>query len=447
MKTPIVDFAARYADSDVARFHMPGHKGASFIGCERLDITEIEGADVLYGADGIIAESEENATSLFGTAHTFYSTEGSTLAIKAMLAMVSCASGGKRPLILAARNVHRAFVHACALLDLRVGWLYPERVEHLCRCSITASDVERALTEMGERPAALYLTSPDYLGQTADVKGIATVCRKHGVPLLVDNAHGAYLRFLTPSQHPMDLGATMCCDSAHKTLPVLTGGAYLHVSKDFVTSDLAAARNMLALFASTSPSYLILQSLDLCNRYLSDGYSARLQACVARLQAVREKIAALGFSAEESEPLKLVWNANRFGYTGQALAAHLRACGVECEFADDEYLVLMATPENTERDLARLVAAFAALTPREAITLPTLQAYGARAEAVCSIREATFAPRERILVADAIGRICAEAAISCPPAVPPIVSGERITPDAATLLLRYGVDTVEVVKE
>ena len=183
MKTPIVDFVSRYADKDVSRFHMPGHKGASLLGCERLDITEIDGADVLYGADGIIAESEENATALFGTAHTFYSTEGSTLAIKAMLATVSMQAQtrhGARPLILAARNVHRAFIHGCALLDLRVKWLYPKRAEHLCLCSLTASDVELALTEGAERPAALYLTSPDYLGQTADIKGIAEVCRKHG---------------------------------------------------------------------------------------------------------------------------------------------------------------------------------------------------------------------------------------------------------------------------
>ena len=266
MRTPIVDFVKAYADADVSRFHMPGHKGRAMLGCEPYDITEIKGADVLSDADGVIAESEAYASALFG-ARSFYSTEGSTLCIKTMLALVASESKRQtRPLILAARNVHKAFVYACALLDLRVEWLDPATPAHLCACPITARDVEKALDAMQEKPAAVYLTSPDYLGNLADVEGIAKVCRARSIPLLIDNAHGAYLRFLEPSQHPISLGATMCCDSAHKTLPVLTGGAYLHLSPD-APFDAQTVRRRMALFASTSPSYLILQSLDLCNRY------------------------------------------------------------------------------------------------------------------------------------------------------------------------------------
>ena len=218
--TPIADFVARYAKSDTARFHMPGHKGSPVLGPEPHDITEIAGADVLSSPCGIIAQSENNATALFGTAHTYYVTEGSTQAIKAMLALVAQrAPRHRRASILAARNVHKAFVYAAALLDLDVTWLFPASHEHLCSCTLSATDVANALDTMPEQPEAVYLTSPDYLGRIADIEGIAAVCRARNVPLLVDNAHGAYLRFLSPSRHPITLGATMCCDSAHKTLP------------------------------------------------------------------------------------------------------------------------------------------------------------------------------------------------------------------------------------
>ena len=119
----------------------------------------------------------------------------------------------------------------------------------------------------------IIIKSPDYLGRTADIKGIADVCHRKGVLLIVDNAHGAYLKFSENDDHPLTLGADICCDSAHKTLPVLTGGAYLHLSKELVSKydydDLYEyIKSVMCMNGSTSPSYLILQSLDLCNRYL-----------------------------------------------------------------------------------------------------------------------------------------------------------------------------------
>ena len=189
MKTPIYDFVRTYAESDAARLHMPGHKGIEYLGCEPFDITEIGGADVLYSPDGIIMESENNATTLFGTAHTFYSTQGSTLAIQAMLTLaINGRKSDTPPTVLAARNVHKAFVNAAALLDIEVDWLYPEANSHICMSTISPDSLERALT--GARYAAVYITSPDYLGNLADVKSLSEVCSRHGVPLLVDNAYG-----------------------------------------------------------------------------------------------------------------------------------------------------------------------------------------------------------------------------------------------------------------
>lgn len=338
METPIADFVRRYADSGMVRAHVPGHKGKPFLGCEALDITEIRGADSLYEADGIIRRSESCAGELFGSGRTVYSTEGSSQCIRAMLYLALICGNGSRT-IVAARNVHRAFLYAAALLDFEIVWLWPEQSTSLCSCPVSPDALERTLTELPAPPAAVYLTSPDYLGGMADISALAEVCRKHSTLLAVDNAHGAYLRFLEPSRHPLDLGAALCCDSAHKTLPVLTGGAYLHISRAAPASLRENAKTAMAMFGSTSPSYLTLASLDLCNRYLADGYRERLREMCVYLDEARKALTAAGWQIEPSDPLRLTIKVPS-GMTGGQLADRLRENGVECEYADLDFLVL-----------------------------------------------------------------------------------------------------------
>ncbi len=438
MNTPVADFVQRYAKAGTARLHMPGHKGRCFLGCEPWDITEIHGADALYEAEGILAESEQNAAALFGSQRTCYSTEGSSQCIRAMLYLAVAASGSHT--VVAARNVHRAFVSAAALLDLEIRWLWPEESRSLCGCPISPAQLEETLHSLPEPPAAVYLTSPDYLGGMAEIPALAQVCQQHGTLLLVDNAHGAYLRFLQPSLHPLDLGADLCCDSAHKTLPVLTGGAYLHLSPTAPAQLGPLAKSALGLFGSTSPSYLTLASLDLCNRYLAEGYPQRLAEAAERLAELRERLTAAGWRVEPSDPLRVTVAAPR-GVTGQELAGQLRRQGVECEYADRDFLVLMATPENTPEELDQAAAALGQC-PGEA-NPPQLPL--ARGERACSIRQAAFAPRETVDAAHSLGRVCGLPTVGCPPAIPIAVSGERITPEALALFAYYGIEQVEVL--
>ena len=438
MNTPVADFVQRYAKAGTARLHMPGHKGRCFLGCEPWDITEIHGADALYEAEGILAESEQNAAALFGSQRTCYSTEGSSQCIRAMLYLAVAASGSHT--VVAARNVHRAFVSAAALLDLEIRWLWPEESRSLCGCPISPAQLEETLNSLPEPPAAVYLTSPDYLGGMAQIPALAQVCHQHSTLLLVDNAHGAYLRFLQPSLHPLDLGADLCCDSAHKTLPVLTGGAYLHLSPTAPAQLGPLAKSALGLFGSTSPSYLTLASLDLCNRYLAEGYPQRLAEAVERLAELRERLTAAGWRVEPSDPLRVTVAAPR-GVTGQELAGQLRRQGAECEYADRDFLVLMATPENTPEELAHAAAALGQC-PGEA-NPPQLPL--ARGERACSIRQAAFAPRETVDAAHSLGRVCGLPTVGCPPAIPIAVSGERITPEALALFAYYGIEQVEVL--
>ena len=468
MTTPIVDFVRRYAQSGTSRLHMPGHKGQSLLGFEPWDITEIKGADELYEAEGIIAESEANATRLFGTAHTYYSTEGSSQCIRAMLclALQAAPRTGKRPVLLAARNAHKALLYAAALLDFDIEWLWPapEDACALCSCPVSAARLTAALHAMeqqGRKPFGIYVTSPDYLGGVQDIAALAAVCKTFELPLLVDNAHGAYLRFLPENRHPIALGAAMCCDSGHKTLPVVTGGAYLHLGKNAPIQDEAAVRNALALFGSTSPSYLILQSLDKCNQVLAEGYPLRLLRCCGHLTRLRRELneaaAARRCSvplALESEPLKVTLDAAALGMTGTELAEALRSAKVECEYADPRYVVLMFTPANPPQDFERLTSAVLHIVENLTGPFPLpeendreLLELEHELHTCCSIRQAAFAPQEQVPTEQAVGRICAMPTVSCPPAIPIVVSGERITSAAVRLMQKYHVMQAAVLRK
>ncbi len=446
MNTPICDFVNQYIESDSARLHMPGHKGVDLLGCETYDITEIAGADSLYEASGIIKESEDNASRLFGC-NTFYSTEGSSLCIRAMLylALLHAKENNLSTSVLAGRNAHKAFLSAAVLLDLQVQWMYGTENSTYLSCNITQKYLDELLLSCEQKPMAVYITSPDYLGNISDIKGLSEVCRKHGVLLLVDNAHGAYLKFLPQSQHPMDLGADICCDSAHKTLPVLTGGAYLHISENAPLIPAKNAKDALSLFGSTSPSYLILQSLDMANKYLSEHLPEELSNTCQRVRSLKNKLILKGYSLYGNEDLKITIEAKPFGYTGTQLAGILRESSIECEFSDPDFVVLMLTPQNDDSAFSALEEVLISISPKAPIDhKPSPLLPGQR---VMSARQAMLSRAESIPVSESMGRVLASACVSCPPAVPVVVCGERITPQAVSLFEYYNIKTCKVIKE
>lgn len=442
MNTPIYDFLKKYSQSGTLRCHMPAHKGESPIpelsDMYALDITEISGADSLFEADGIILQSEKNMSQLYNTAGTVYSAGGSTLCIQTMLYIMK----SEKRKIFAVRNVHRAFLNTAALLDLDVEWIMPEYSGGILSGSINPNDVENALKNCPE-PSALYVTSPDYTGKTADISVLAGICHKYNARLLVDNAHGAHLRFLNPDIHPMTLGADLCCDSAHKMLPALTGAAMLHTSVPKYVPLLKQAMNM---FGSTSPSYLIMMSLDLCNRYISDKIRSDIKNNLVYLKNFRKEFSDRLIFAD-GEPFHITIKASESGLDGNELAGLLRKNGVECEYSDSSLVILLMSPVCTKHDYEKLSGALtAAVSECRKIPPYTTDFKMELPERVMSIREAVFSECEVIPIENAERRICASVKVPCPPAVPIVASGERIDRNSINIFVNYGISEVIVVK-
>jgi arginine/lysine/ornithine decarboxylase len=302
---------------------------------------------------------------------------------------------------------------------------------------------ETALKKCGSN-ACIYITSPDYTGRTADIKSIAELCGRYGAKLIVDNAHGSHLAFFEENIHPIHLGADMCCDSAHKMLPALTGAAVLHAKS--VGCENILKENM-SIFASTSPSYLIMESLDLCCRFIDEDIRRCIRENVGYIHDFREHFSdRLVFG--EGEPFHITIRAAESGLSGKELADNLRQCGAECEYSDDELVILLMSPINVEGDYIRLTEITenaVSLCEKRKNSLPESLYLP---EPICkmSIREAVFSPSEEIPVTAAEGRICGAVKVPCPPAVPIAVSGEVITAEHINIFKRYGIFTVNVVK-
>lgn len=444
MKTPIFDFVQNYLKESPLRLHMPGHKGLGSLGIEQLDITEIEGADVLYHENGILKESQENASLLFGSQKTLYSTEGATLCIRAMLAMVRyyAEESGKKTTVCACRNAHKAFVTGCALMDLDPIWI--PSTSSLLSAKLTADDLLDFLNSQESIPTALYLTSPDYLGNIPDIKAIAGICHEKGILLLVDNAHGAYLHFLPDLCHPLDLGADLVCDSAHKTLPVLTGGAYLHLSKSAPKILTEYAASAMAMFSSTSPSYLILQSLDLCNAYLNNQYSKKLYEFCSAVVDFKKELKKHGFFLIGDEPLKITILTKPYGYTGEDFAELLKRSHIYVEFSDPDYVVFMLTPEQGNNVLKHIADILKKIPKSDPILIfpPKIPAY----TKILPPREALLSAAVSLPLKECEGKILSQPCVTCPPAIPIAICGEKITKEHLILFEYYGINQLTVKK-
>ena len=330
------------------------------------------------------------------------------------------------------------------MLDCDVEWLCPKNMKGYLSCNVSADELSEYLSEMERKPTALYVTSPDYLGNVLDINAISKVCHQNGVLLAVDNAHGAYLRFLPESRFPTDLGADICCSSAHKTLPVVTGGAYLHLSSALPPLFKENAKKALSLFGSTSPSYLILQSLDKANGYICASYKSDLVSFIGRVRNLKEALVNHGYSLYGDEELKITIAAKSYGYKGTELAELLREKNIEIEFADPDFAVMMLTPSLSQNHLTLLESALLSIEKKPAISeeMPKISYH----KKALSLREALLTLSETVPVEKSADRILAEASVGCPPAVPIVMCGEAIKESDIEVFRYYGIEYCNVVK-
>lgn len=444
--TPLKRALDEYIRQDYARLHMPGHKGASISPFGELmayDVTEVEGTDSLFEDDGPLKELEEIFTRLYDTKGTVMSAGGSTLCIQAMLRMVAKKEGR----ILAGRNIHAAAVNAMALLGLEPVWVYPNRKQEERLIGEISPDAIRSVLEKEKQAGtldslcAVYVTSPDYFGVMSDIRSIAQIAHEYGLPLLVDNAHGAHLHFLKEEYHPMQLGADLCCDSLHKTMPALTGAALLHTSD---TKYCPQMKGAMTVFGSTSPNYLIMLSMDSTAAFLMQDGAERIQQTVTRCEELRQKAREKGFVLpQHCDPMRLTLPLAGTGWDAQNFRKLLRKHKIMEEYLSDSGCVLLFSPFNREEDFKRTEA----LLDEVLIQNQPFTAFPiVPSEKVMSLREAFLSPKESVPVEKAEGRIAAQVKITCPPGIPLVMPGERLHKEIIKILKNSGIFVIDVVK-
>lgn len=430
----------KYITGGLSRFHTPGHSGQSgaipyFGQILPFDVTEVEDFDSLYHADGVIKSTEERLAGFFGAKASLISSGGCTLAIQAMLAL-ACTEKSQ---VLMGRNAHRSAVSAAALLGLNPVWAYPEPGG-----VVTPKQIKEGL-EQHNNISAVYLTSPNYYGQLCDIKTISEICRKSGVPLIVDNAHGSHLGFLSQNLHPLHLGADMTACSLHKTLPVLTGGALLNIKNE---KFIPRAKEKTALFGSTSPSYLTMASMDLLADRLDSGFKQDFLLLESRAEALKKYATGCGLTLPDGlcDPVRFTLHTGKNGIDGGTAYRIFRECGAVAEYYDAEYIVFILTPFHTQHDFARLYDGITKLKGMagKSSNKITKLAPPPRTVQALPLRDAVFAKSETADIKDAEGRIAADSVTPCPPGIPVLIPGEMIDRQVLEYLKSCGIKEVRV---
>lgn len=438
---PLVAAVAARAGRRSGRWHVPGHKGqaieptlaAAWGDCWAWDVTELDGLDNWAAPQGAIAEAEALAASCFGAGATRFLVNGSTSGLVAAIAAV-CGEGDE---ILVARNAHQSVLSGLMVAGATPRWVMPE-VDHLWQMPtvVTPEAIAQALATYPAVKAVL-LVSPTYHGWVSDLGAIAALTRLHGIPLIVDAAHGAHLGLhpeLPPS--PLVAGADLVVVSAHKTLGSLTQSAMLHLHPT-AQIDRARLEQALRWVTSSSPSYLLMASLDAARWRAAHQGRSDWGAVLARVDRVRSRLAAnpdlavLPMATGDRSRLTV----HLPGWTGYEVDEVLdRDWGITAELSSPHHVTFVWTPANDEAEGDRLVAALAELTrspqaaTREAIDWPGSLAL--IAPAPLTPRAASQAPAKILPIAETVGRIAAEWVCPYPPGIPVVIPGERISAEA-----------------
>ena len=456
-----------YKDSRIYPFHMPGHKrlqlggikgetarsGMDFPNPFFVDITEVEGFDNLHHAQGILKQSMEWAARGYGADRTWYLINGSTCGILA--SVCGCTRPGGH--ILMSRNCHKAAYHAAYINHLRTSYVYPQDLPGLgIQGGILPEDVEKALEEHRDIQA-VFIVSPTYDGVVSDVSKIADIVHRKGIPLIVDEAHGAHFRFgkWFPDS-ALDMGADAVIQSVHKTLPSLTQTALLHIKGNYVNS-----RNIeryLSIFQSSSPSYVFMASIEnsifVMDRMQRERDSVQMKEYEAHLMDLRRRLASMknlrlvdrdivGMGGVwDLDVSKIVVSTRGTALSGADLSSILREkYHLEMEMCGADYVTAITTVFDSPEGLQRLgdsleeIDADVTGTPGSREDGPAV--YGMRAQAQCCLREAMESPSRPVLLKGSEGKISAEFVYLYPPGIPILAPGENIARNILDVIEEY----------
>ena len=482
----LLERLTEYAGSDAYPFHMPGHKRreitdgipGGFPDPYGIDITEIDGFDNLHHAEGILKDAMDEAAAIYGTDRSWYLVNGSTCGILSAV-FATTENGGK---ILTARNCHKAVYHAICLNRLEAEYLYPEEItEFGINGGIRAEDVRKALEKDAMHCAgnsgdvrgkitkiqAVLITSPTYEGVVSDIRAIADAAHEYGIPLIVDEAHGAHLEYADQChsfpKSALEYGADIVIQSLHKTLPCFTQTAILHVKGKFVDQDRVS--RYLSMFQTSSPSYLFMAGMERCIRYMDgDGrnemvrYEERLEHFMKRMEGLQvlevldREICGKYRTVAGWDPSKIVVSTMRAeDFHGEELAETLRRkYHLEMEMTAPEYVIAMTSLMDTEEGFERLGTALleidgalrrrtesgrkekaASETPEG---LESKLSHPVRRMLIC---EAMDADTERTAFQDTVGKVSAEFVYLYPPGIPIIAPGEVFTDAIVEKIMAY----------
>lgn len=431
-----------YERDDCARFHMPGHKGRGLAGFWRdelakWDVTEISRTDNLHAPHGAILTAEREMAKAYGAKASFYVVNGSTNAVQAMILALS-----EDDKLLLSRDCHRSAVSGAALRGIEIETILPRFDEETKLLGmVTPEDLERELERT--HATAVMITSPNAYGLCADVAGLAKVAHSHGALLLVDGAHGAHFPFSDALPHGLGGVADLFAHSQHKTMDALTQAASLHLGECRISAN--QVRRALAMTETTSPSYLLLASLDwsvyMAKRRNWTAQTARIAALEPKIEAIEGLIVPKTperCGVFERDRTRLVIDVTGRGLSGYEAQAHLEQNGVYIEMADARRLVLITTPNDDASWYARLLSALETLPVKETAEGKSHHEplrYGHHEKAM-SFRAAAFCALEQVRLENAAGRVASEPIGVYPPGIALVMPGEVITKQDVDSLLR-----------
>lgn len=484
-----------YGKSDFYGFHMPGHKRREELGITlfpnpfSVDITEIDGFDNLHHPEGILKESMEHAAEIYRSDKTYYLVNGSTCGILA--AISSAVPDGKK--LLMARNSHKSAYHAAMLNRIETEYIYPEIIEGFgIQGGIEPKELRRILAEDGEDTiGAVFLTSPTYEGIVSDVKQLAEIVHEKGIPLIVDEAHGAHFPFYNGEREnrqtgrlfprsALQCGADIVIQSVHKTLPSLTQTAVLHLKNGL--ADREKLEFYLRIYQSSSPSYVMMASIENCIEYMAEDGRKRLDQLGKNLEYWMEAAERwrcltilddriLGkngvFDRDISKLAVGIGSlAEQAGMNGTALAEEIRErFHLEPEMCCDRYVLYMTSLMDSEESLLRLMDALSQVDreiygrisgqeykepgmKKDGTTetadenmerwreKPGILTWSRDVSRHMSMSEAVKKKGRRLVLEDACGWVSRGFLTVYPPGVPAVVPGEVISGETAELLLK-----------